>query len=62
MVVLGDSLSAADLYLAMLVRWGRNMKTPTRTMPNLRRHAESIFARPAVLRALATEGIKAPYF
>jgi glutathione S-transferase len=60
--LLGDSLSAADLYLAMLTRWGRNMKTPTRTMPNLRRHAESMFARPAVLRALATEGIKAPYF
>lgn len=60
--LLGHAVSAADLYLAMLTRWGRNMKTPTRTMPNLRRHAESIFARSAVVRALTTEGISAPYF
>jgi glutathione S-transferase len=56
------AFSAVDLYLAMLTRWGRNLKTPTRTMPNLRRHADSVFARPAVRRAMASEGIPAPFF
>jgi glutathione S-transferase len=60
--VLGDTLSAADHYLFMLTRWGRNMQTPPRTLPRLGRHAERMLARPAVLRALHGEGLSTPYF
>ena len=60
--VLGDDLSVADHFLFMLTRWTRNMTRPARTLPNLGRHAERMWARPAVKRAFATEGLGAPYY
>lgn len=59
--LLGDPFSAADLFLLMLVRWGRDMPNPPRNLPRLAGHAERVLARPAVQAALAAEGIVAPF-
>lgn len=58
--LLGQTVSLADHYLLMLARWGRNMNTPPRQMKHLRRNLDLMLARPAVQRALASEGLSAP--
>jgi glutathione S-transferase len=60
--LLGDRFSAADLFLFMLIRWGRGMPRPPRSLPNLNALAERVLARPAVQQSLEVEGIKAPVF
>ncbi|MEE1657182.1 glutathione binding-like protein [Microvirga sp. CF3062] len=60
--LLGDRFSAADLFLFMLIRWGRGMPRPPRSLPNLNALAERVLARPAVQQALDAEGIKDPFF
>jgi glutathione S-transferase len=60
--LLGDRFSAADLFLFMLIRWGRGMPRPPRSLPNLNALAERVLARPAVQKALEVEGLKAPVF
>jgi glutathione S-transferase len=59
--LLGDTYSAVDPYLVMLVRWTRNATSPARLRPNLARHAERVLARPAVQKAFDVEGIAAPF-
>ncbi|MCB8821197.1 glutathione S-transferase family protein [Microvirga rosea] len=58
--LLGDQFSAADLFLLMLIRWGRGMPRPPRTLPNLLALAERALARPAVQKTFEAEGLKAP--
>ena len=58
--LLGDTFSAADLYLFMFVRWGRNLPSPPRLIPSLARHAAEVAARPAVRETLRIEQIEAP--
>ena len=60
--LVGDHFSAADLFLFMLIRWGRGMPRLPRNLPNLNALAERVLARPAVQQALEAEGIKAPVF
>ncbi|MEZ0170166.1 glutathione S-transferase family protein [Microvirga sp. TS319] len=60
--LLGDRFSAADLFLFMLIRWGRAMPRPPRALPNLNALAERVLSRPAVQEALKVEGIQAPFF
>lgn len=60
--LLGERFSAADLFLFMLIRWGRGMPRPPRSIANLNALAERVLARPAVQNALEVEGIKAPIF
>jgi glutathione S-transferase len=60
--LLGERFSAADLFLFMLIRWGRGLPRPPRSIPNLNALAERVLARPAVQKALEAEGIKAPIF
>lgn len=60
--LLGETFSVADLYLFMLSRWTRGMANPARNRPTLRRLLDRIAERPAVKRAVATEGLKAPLF
>lgn len=55
--LLGEDFSAADLYLFMLTRWGRNLSRPARDFPQVGKHFERVLARPAVRRTLAIEGI-----
>lgn len=60
--LLGSELSVADLYLLMLVRWGRWFAEPPVTRyPQLARLVELVSARPAVQATFAAEGIPAPY-
>ena len=59
--LLGERFSAADLFLFMLVRWGRAMPHPPRAVPALARHAERVLARPAVQATLAAEGLGEPF-
>jgi glutathione S-transferase len=60
--LLGERFSAADLFLFMLMRWGRGMPRPPRVHANLNALAERVIARPAVQEALKVEGIQAPFF
>ncbi|HWK45981.1 MAG TPA: glutathione S-transferase family protein [Stellaceae bacterium] len=59
--LLGATVSAADLYLLMLIRWSRGMRRPARELRNLKRLADLLLARPAVRRCLDQEGIGAPF-
>ncbi|MGH7051383.1 MAG: glutathione S-transferase family protein [Acetobacteraceae bacterium] len=59
--LLDSGFSAADLFLFMLVRWGRGMTPPPRDVAPLGQHAGRVLARPAVQAALAAEGITAPF-
>jgi glutathione S-transferase len=59
--LLASGFSAADLFLLMLVRWGRAMPRPPRDVPPLGAHAARVLARPAVQAALAAEGIAPPF-
>ncbi len=58
--LLGERFSAADLFLLMLVRWGRAMPRPPRSLPSLAGHAQRVLARPAVQAAFAAEGLGEP--
>lgn len=60
--LLGDTFSAADLYLFMFIRWGRVLPNPPKNTPSLRRYAEAVAARPAVQKTFAVEGLAAPFF
>ena len=60
--LLGERFSAADLFLFMLVRWGREMPRPPRALPPLAAHATRVLERPAVQATLEAEGLKAPIF
>lgn len=59
--LLGQRFSAADLFLVMLMRWGRNLARPPRSLPRLGALAERVTARPAVQAAFEAEGLKAPF-
>ena len=59
--LLGERFSAADLFLLMLVRWGRAMPRPPRSLPPLAAHSERVLARPAVRAAFAAEVLAEPF-
>ena len=59
--LLASGFSAADLYLLMMVRWGRTLPAPAREIPALGAHAERVLGRPAVQETLAAEGLAAPF-
>lgn len=59
--LLASGFSAADLFLFMLVRWGRTMPLPPRDIGPLGAHAARVLARPAVQATLAAEKITAPF-
>ncbi|MBN6148813.1 glutathione S-transferase family protein [Xanthomonas sp. AmX2] len=55
--LLGETLSAADFMLTMLMRWSRNMPRPSDTWPALREHAQRMKARPAFQETYRREGL-----
>ncbi len=60
--LLGQEMSVADLFLFMLIRWGRWFEQPpVTTYPNLARLVQFLSERPAVVKAFEKEGIPAPY-
>jgi glutathione S-transferase len=59
--LLGERFSAADLFLFMLIRWGRSMEVPPRSRAGLMAFAERVLERPAVQETLAAEGLVPPF-
>lgn len=59
--LLETSMSAADLYLLMMIRWGRTLPKPAREIGVLGAYAGPILARPAIRKALEIEGLEAPF-
>jgi len=55
--LLGAQFSAADLVLAMYMRWSRNMPKPATEWPALRKLADLVRARPSWQHVNATEGL-----
>ena len=58
--LLGDRFSAADLFLMLVIRWGRGMTRPPRAIPALGALAERVLVRPAVQAAIEAEGLQRP--
>lgn len=54
---LGEQISAADLYLTMLARWGRVMSNPPRSRLGIAGLLDLTTSRPAVKRSYEQEGI-----
>jgi glutathione S-transferase len=55
--LLGADISAADFYLAMLMRWSRNMPKPATERPQLAALAGRMKARPSFQVLYAREGL-----
>ena len=55
--LLGESLSIADFYLVMLMRWSRNMPRPATEWPHLAALAARLKARPSFAALYAAEGL-----
>lgn len=55
--LLGETPSAADFYLAMLMRWSRNMPKPATGWPHLAALAERMKARPSFRELYRREGL-----
>lgn len=59
---MGDAYSALDPFVFTLCRWTRHFgERQARTLPQLGPYLQRVLARPAVQRALASEGIEAPF-
>jgi glutathione S-transferase len=58
--LLGPAFTAVDPFVLMLCRWTRGFARPARTLPHLGPYMQRVLARPAVLRAFATEKLQAP--
>ena len=56
--LLGNAPAAADFYLAMLMRWSRNMPKPATAWPQLAALAKSLKSRPSFARLYAEEGLE----
>jgi len=59
--LLGESISVADFFLLMLVRWGRLQTHRPSRLHGIHRCVELVSARPSVQRAAAAEGLDLPF-
>jgi glutathione S-transferase len=55
--LLGEQVTAVDFYLAMLMRWSRNMPRPATDWPQLAAFAQRMRARPTFATLCAREGL-----
>lgn len=55
--LLGQTFSAADLFLHMLARWSRWLDKPAYRYPAIKRCVDLVKARPAVQRMMKAEGL-----
>ena len=56
----GDHRTAADLFLFMLVRWGRRLEPAAWERPRLRAHFLRTLALPGVSRMIEEQGLELP--
>ena len=59
--VLGDTFSAADIYLTMMCRWGRLQDPKPASRPKIGKLVELVLARPAIQKTIEAEDIKGPF-
>ncbi|WP_244137674.1 glutathione S-transferase family protein [Burkholderia sp. BCC1644] len=59
--LLGEHYTVLDPYALMLCRWTRGFAEPARQRPVLGGYLQRVLARPAIQRALKTEGLAAPW-
>ncbi len=57
----GAAFSVLDPYAFVLCRWTRGFARPARTLLHVKPWLDRVLARPATQRALATEGLEAPF-
>ncbi len=55
--LVGDRVTTADLQLAMLTRWSRNMPRPATAWPNLKAYVDRMRARPGLKAVHAREDV-----
>lgn len=55
--LLGERYTAADAYPLVFLRWARRQRFDLTAFPHWQAHARRMLRRPAVLRAIATEGL-----
>jgi glutathione S-transferase len=55
--LLGKAFSVADVYLFVMLSWGRYVDVDIAQWPTLARYSKEISARPAVQQALREEGL-----
>jgi len=60
--LVGDTITAADVYPLIFLRWANRVGIDTKRFADWRRHGERMLARPAVQRAIASEGLKRDEF
>ena len=60
--LLGTGFSLVDPYAFVLCRWTRGFGCPARERAHLKSWLERMLARPATQKALAQEGLAAPWF
>jgi glutathione S-transferase len=60
--MLGRSYSAVDPFLFVLSRWTRNLASPARDRPAMKRLLDTMMERPAVQRAHEQEGLTPPFY
>ena len=58
--LVGEGRSGADLFLFMLVRWGRRQDPPAWDRPNLRAHFTRLLEREGVRRMMDEQGLEIP--
>jgi glutathione S-transferase len=59
--LLGQHYTVLDPFALMLCRWTRQLSRPARTRPQLGKYLHRILERPAVTRAMKTEGLEHPW-
>ena len=55
--LLGETFSAADLFMHMLARWSRWFEKPAYRYPHIKQLTDRVKARPAVQRMMNAEGL-----
>lgn len=58
----GERLDVADIYLAMLARWSRQLPIKATDHPHIRTHAEAMVQRPAWIATIEAEACAAWVF
>ena len=58
--LVGDERSGADLFLFMLVRWGRRQDPPVWDRPSLRAYFKRLLEREGVRRMMDEQGLEIP--